>query len=241
MTGTLINAGAIVVGSAIGLLAHSKMPERISKMTFYAMGLFTFMIGVQMALQTQEIVLMIFSIVVGTIVGEWLDIDKRLKNLANRFKFKRKKTKQIAETSDTVTNGVIGVFLLFCMGSMSILGAIEDGTGQEPKLLMAKSVLDGFSSIAFAATMGWAVILAIIPLIIYQGSITLFASFITAHLGNALIVELSAVGGLLLMGLALSLLDIKHIRISNMLPSLIFVVVFGLLLEFWRSWNFLEF
>lgn len=236
MIGTLINAGAIVAGSAIGLLAHSKMPERISKMTFYAMGLFTFMIGVQMALKTQEIVLMIFSVVLGTIVGEWWDIDKRLKNLAN--KFKRKKSKNPVEVNENMTNGVIGVFLLFCMGSMSILGAIEDGTGQEPKLLMAKAVLDGFSSIAFAATMGWVVVLAIIPLIVYQGSITLFASFITAYLGDALIVELTAVGGLLLMGLALSLLDIKHIRISNMLPSLVFVVVFGLLLEAWRNWIF---
>lgn len=230
MVGTLINAGAIVAGSTIGLLAHSKMPERISKMTFYAMGLFTLVIGIQMALKTQEIVLMIFSLVTGTIVGEWCDIDKRLQNLAN--KFKRKKHVKNTNTNENVTNGVIGVFLLFCMGSMSILGAIEDGTGQEPKLLMAKSVLDGFSSIAFAATMGWAVILAIIPLILYQGSITLFASFITKYLGDALIVELTAVGGLLLIGLALSLLDIKHIRISNMLPSLVFVVVFGLLLEF---------
>ncbi|MDR1761378.1 MAG: DUF554 domain-containing protein [Bacteroidales bacterium] len=236
MIGTLINAGAIVIGSTIGLLVHSKMPERISKMTFYAMGLFTFMIGIQMALKTQEIVLMIFSIVLGTIVGEWWDIDKRLKNLANRFT--RKKAKSHVETSDNVANGVIGAFLLFCMGSMSILGAIEDGTGQEPKLLMAKSVLDGFSSIAFAATMGYAVLISIIPLIVYQGSITLFASFITAYLGDALIAELTAVGGLLLMGLALSLLDIKHIRISNMLPSLIFVVVFGLLLQLYRNWNF---
>ncbi|MCL2329102.1 MAG: DUF554 domain-containing protein [Bacteroidetes bacterium] len=238
MIGTLINAGAVVIGSTIGLLAHSKMPERISKMTFYAMGLFTLVIGIQMALKTQEIVLMIFSIVVGTIVGEWLDIDKRLKNLTNKFK-RKKHPKNHAETTDNMANGVIGVFLLFCMGSMSILGAIEDGTGQEPKLLMAKSVLDGFSSIAFAATMGWVVMLAIIPLIIYQGSITLFASFITAYLGDALIVELTAVGGLLLIGLALSLLDIKHIRISNMLPSLVFVVVFGLLLEAWRGWEFL--
>jgi len=237
MIGTLINAGAVIAGSSIGLLVHSKMPERIQKMTFYAMGLFTFMIGVQMALKTQEIVLMIFSVVVGTIAGEWLDIDKRLKNLSNKFK-RKKHPKNHAENTGTMTNGVIGVFLLFCMGSMSILGAIEDGTGQEPKLLMAKSVLDGFSSIAFAATMGWAVMLAIIPLIIYQGGITLFASFITAYLGNALIVELTAVGGLLLMGLALSLLDIKHIRISNMLPSLVFVVLFGLLLEAWRNWEF---
>jgi uncharacterized membrane protein YqgA involved in biofilm formation len=236
MLGTLINAGAIVVGSAIGLLAHSRMPERISKMTFYAMGLFTFMIGMQMALKTQEIVLMILSVVLGTIVGEWWDIDKRLNNVAS--KFKRKKSKNSVETAENMTNGVIGVFLLFCMGSMSILGAIEDGTGQEPKLLMAKAVLDGFSSIAFAATLGWAVVLAIIPLIIYQGSITLLASFITTYLGDALIVELTAVGGLLLMGLALNLLDIKHIRISNMLPSLVFVVLFGLLLEAWRNYNF---
>lgn len=233
MVGTLINAGAILVGSAIGLIAHSKMPERVTKMTFYAMGLFTFMIGIQMALKTQEIVLMIFSIVLGTIVGEWLDIDKHLKKLAN--KFNRKKNLSSDGNADNMASGVIGVFLLFCMGSMSILGAIEDGTGQEPKLLMAKAVLDGFSSIAFAATMGFVVILAIVPLIIYQGSITLFASFITDYLGNALIIELTAVGGLLLMGLALNLLNIKQIRISNMLPSLVFVVVFGLLLEAWRG------
>ncbi|MDR2963074.1 MAG: DUF554 domain-containing protein [Bacteroidales bacterium] len=236
MIGTLINAGAIVAGSGIGLIAHSKMPERISTMTFYAMGLFTLVIGIHMALQTQEIVLMIFSIVLGTIVGEWWDIDKRLNTFA--AKFTRNKHAKNDLAIEKTNNGVIGVFLLFCMGSMSILGAIEDGTGQEPKLLMAKAVLDGFSSIAFAATLGWTVILAIIPLILYQGSITLFASFITRYLGASLITELTAVGGLLLIGLALGLLNIKTIRISNMLPSLVFVVIFGLLLQLWRPWTF---
>lgn len=221
MTGTLINAGAILLGGSIGLIAHSKLPPKITKIAFQAIGIFTMFVGIQMALKSNNYVLIVFSLLIGAIIGELIDIENSLQKMSKKF------SKKNSEKSEQFTQAVITTFILYCMGSMAILGAIEDGLGYKPNLLVAKSILDGFSSIALAATFGPGVLFSVIPLIIFQGGITLGASYITKVVGEPIIMELSAVGGLLLIGLSLSILEIKKIHVTNMLPSLIIVLVAG--------------
>ncbi|HPH16623.1 MAG TPA: DUF554 domain-containing protein [Bacteroidales bacterium] len=224
MTGTLINAGAIIVGGTIGLLAHSKLPAKITKISFQAIGIFTMFVGIQMALKSNNYVLIVFSLLLGAIIGELFDFEQKLQRLSKKF------TKKNSDSSEQFTQAVITTFILYCMGSMAILGAIEDGLGYKPNLLIAKSILDGFSSIALAAAFGPGVIVSVIPLILFQGGITLGASYITNVVGEPIILELSAVGGLLLIGLSLSILEIKKIHVTNMLPSLIIVLVAGFIM-----------
>lgn len=219
MQGTLINAGAVIIGSLLGLLIHSKLPKRITTIAFQGIGLFTVFLGINMASKTSEFLLMIFSIVLGSIIGEAIDIDHYLAKLSEYLKSK------IKSDNKKFSEGFITSFLLFCVGSMTILGSIEEGLGGEPNLLLAKSVLDGFSSIALAATLGVGVLFSAIPLLIFQGGITLFAGLLENFFSDIIITELSAVGGLLLIGLGLNILEIKKLKITNMLPSLIIAVI----------------
>lgn len=213
--GTLVNAGAVIVGSTIGLLVHSKLPSRITKVTFQGVGLFTLFLGLYMALKTSNFLIMIFSILIGSIIGGGIDIDKYM----NRFgEFLKRKIKT---KSEDFALGMVTAFLLFCMGSMTILGAIEEGLGGYPHLLFAKSVLDGFSSIALTATLGIGVMFSAIPLLIYQGALTLFANLFQNILSTPVINEITAVGGLILIGLGINILEIKNLKVINMLPALI--------------------
>lgn len=219
MQGTLINVLAVIIGSLAGLIIHSRLPRKIITITFQGIGLFTIFLGINMALKTNELLLMIFSIVIGSIIGEVIDIDRYISKFSEYLKSK------IKSKNTKFSEGFITSFLLFCMGSMTILGTIEEGLGGEPRLLLAKSVLDGFSSIALAASLGIGVLFSAVPLLIYQGGLTLFAGLIGNSFKDVIIIELSAVGGLLLIGLGLNILEIKKLKIANMLPSLVIVVI----------------
>ncbi len=219
MQGTLINAGAIILGSIIGLIIHSKLPERITTITFQGIGLFTIVLGVSMAMKTSNFLIMIVSIVSGSVIGEFLDLESAIDRFSEWIKNKTK------FGDDKFSEGFITSSLLFCMGSMAILGAIEEGLGGNPNLLLAKSVLDGVASIVLAASLGIGVIFSAVPLLLYQGGITLFAGSLQHFLTDTIINELTAVGGLLLIGLGISLLEIKKLKIMNMLPSLLIVVI----------------
>ena len=219
MTGTLINVVAIIVGGTIGIILNTRLPDRIVKIVFQAIGLFTIYIGVSMALKSEQILLMVISLVVGSALGEFIDIDKYISNLSEkiktRFKFRNEK----------FSEGLITAFLLYCVGSMTILGAIEEGLGNAPNLLLAKSIMDGFSSIALASAMGIGVVFSIIPLFVYQGGLTLVAALAGDYFSQVVINELTGVGGILLIGLGISILEIKKIKVVNMLPSLIVIVL----------------
>jgi uncharacterized membrane protein YqgA involved in biofilm formation len=221
--GTLVNAGAVIFGSTIGILIQRKLPERITKVAFQGIGLFTIFLGIYMALKTSNFLIVIFSILIGSIIGAGIDIDKYM----NRFgEFLKKKIKT---KNEKFTLGMVTAFLLFCMGSMTILGAIEEGLGGYPHLLFAKSVLDGFASIALASTLGIGVMFSIIPLIIYQGALTLFASLFQNILSTPVIDEITAVGGLILIGLGINILEIKKLKVINMLPA---IIIAGILAYF---------
>lgn len=223
--GTLINAGTIILGSIIGILFHSRLPKRISDRAFQAIGLFTIFLGINLAMKTNNFMILIFSLVLGAITGELLKIDYQLNQFSDWLKTK------VNSNNSRFSEGLITSFLLFCMGSMTVLGAFEEGLGNKPNLLIAKSILDGFSSIAFASSMGIGVMFSVIPLILYQGGLTLLAYFIGDELGSVAINEMSAVGGVLLIGLGLTVLKIKEIKILNMLPGLLFAIILALIIK----------
>jgi hypothetical protein len=225
MLGTIVNTGAVVGGALIGVLIHSRMPERITKTTFQGIGLFTLYIGFTMAMKTQNVLIMVFSIVLGAVSGELINIE------AGMEKFSEWGRKKIGSKNDKFTEGFVTAFMLFCMGSMTILGSIEEGLGGEPTLLMAKSFLDGFGAIALASSLGIGVLFSAVPLLIYQGGLTLLAGFVQAYLTEPIINEVSAAGGLMLIGLGITILEIKKLRILNLLPALVFAGVFAFFMQ----------
>ncbi len=223
MTGTLINAGAIIVGSTAGMLLNARLPRRVTDIVFQGLGLFTLYVGFTMASRTSHMLLMIFSIVLGSILGELMGLESGMERVSEKLKTRLK------SSNEKFTEGMITAFLLYCMGSMTILGAFEEGLGGEPNLLLAKSVLDGFSSVALASALGLGVMFSIVPLLIYQGGLTLLAAQLQDLLTEVVVDELSAVGGLLLIGLGINILEIKRLRIMNMLPALVIIVVLTLI------------
>ena len=220
-TGTLINAGAIIAGSIVGVAIHSRLPQKIVNTIFQGMGLITVVIGISMALQSNNLIIIVLSIVAGIIIGEWIDIDRYLRRLGKT----NRQEDIVVDNTDRSTQGFVTASMLFCVGTMAILGAIEDGMGKEPDLLITKSVMDGISSIAFAATFGIAILFSAFPVLIYQGLITIFAAFVMQFMNDTMIADLTAVGGILLIGLGINILKIKEINVINMLPALVIVVI----------------
>jgi uncharacterized membrane protein YqgA involved in biofilm formation len=219
MWGTAINVLTVITGSIVGLILHTRLPQKLSAIIFQVIGLFTLFLGVSMALKTANFLIMIFSLFLGVILGQWLNIEAGLNCLSERLKIRLK------SKNDKFAEGLITAFLLFCMGSMTILGAFEEGLGGKPNLLLAKSLLDGFSSIALSAAMGVGVLFAVVPLLLYQGGLTLLAGLLKGFLTEPVINEMTAVGGILLIGLGLNILEIKQLKISNMLPALLVAVI----------------
>ncbi|MFN8258907.1 MAG: DUF554 domain-containing protein [Bacteroidales bacterium] len=228
MTGTLINASAILVGTLIGVLLKSKLPVRIVTLVFQSTGLFTFALGFAMSLKMSNFLLVVFSLTLGAIIGEGLNLEQYLENFSNWFKAKLK------IGSEKFTEGMITAFLLYCMGSMTILGAFNEGMKGDSTLLITKSVMDGFASIALSSALGFGVGFSIIPLLVYQGGLTMFASYLGNFFTDLMISELTATGGILLIGMGFNILEIKRIKVFNLLPSLILIVFFTYLKQHYQ-------
>lgn len=217
MIGTLVNFGAVIIGSTIGLIIHRNLPKRYVKLVFQIMGLFTLVLGFKMALEGQQLLIMIFSLILGGLLGEVLKIEDWINSLGDRVKRLTK------SKSDTFSEGLITAFLLFCVGSMTIVGAIEEGMGGNPELLLIKSLMDGISSIALTVAFGIGVLFSAIPLLIFQGGLTFLASQAGEFIDPVVITEVTAVGGVILIGLGLNLLEIKKIKVVNLLPAMLIV------------------
>ncbi len=215
--GTIVNAGTVILGSSIGLLLHKHLPKRLINIVFQALGLFTVFIGIKMALESQELLIMVLSLVLGGITGELIYLDEKVESLSTKLKHKLK------FKDEKFTEGLITAFLLFCMGSMTFIGALEEGIKHDPTLLLTKAVMDGFSSTALAAGLGVGVLFSVVLLVIYQGGLTLMAAWVGQFVPVAIITEISAVGGILLIGLGINILEVKKIRILNLLPALFYV------------------
>ncbi|MDR1673679.1 MAG: DUF554 domain-containing protein [Bacteroidales bacterium] len=220
MVGTLVNAAAIIAGSSIGLVFKKNMPEKYQDMYFQAVGLFTMLLGIQMAVGIVEHLFVVLSLVLGGFIGVWCKLGEKTDRFGNFIKMK------VKSKNEHFTEGMVTGFLLFCMGSMTIVGAIEEGFGATSKLLLTKSVMDFFSSIMLASGLGVGVLFSAVPLLLFQGGITLLVAIFGKDLPSGIIAEIKVVGGVILLGLSLNLLQLKRLEIINLLPSLLLIGIF---------------
>lgn len=219
--GTFINVAAVIAGSILGLLLQQVFTEGMEQVVFQALGLGTILIGLKMALKLPDgyMLVCIFSLVLGGILGEWIHLDLLINSLSNSLK-------TLSGVQDsTFSEGMITAFLLFCIGSMTIVGAIEEGLNQKRELLIVKSTLDGFSSIALAASFGVGVLFSVIPLLLFQGGLTLSAKKLKSVFDPTTIDVLSSVGGLLILGISINILGLGNINLENLLPALLICIL----------------
>ncbi len=229
MIGTLLNIATVLIGGTLGLLFGARLPERMRQTVVAGLGLFTAALGVSLFVKSQNAVIVLLSLLIGGVLGEWLDIEERLarmgKWLQTRFASKPK------GGTSLFVRGFLTASLVFCVGPLTILGSIQDGLTGDYKLLAIKAVLDGFGAMVFASTLGIGVLFATLVILVYQGGLTLLAGQAQAIFSAGMIAELSAVGGVLLVGIAVSsLLELKPIRAGNFLPALLIapLIVAGL-------------
>lgn len=219
MTGTLLNIATVLIGGVIGSLFGARIPEQLKSTVISGMGLFTAAMGLQMFLNTENPLIVLGALLLGTLLGEWWRIEEGLHRLGEFLE--RKFSREEEDGSNKFVRGFLTASLLFCVGPMTILGSIQDGLTGDYNLLAVKSVLDGFASMAFASTLGVGVLFSTIIILIYQGGISLLAAQLDALVTPSMMNELTATGGVILLGLAISsLLEIKKIRVGNMLPAL---------------------
>lgn len=237
ITGTLINVATVVVGGTLGTLMGNRLPEKTRQTVLYGLGLMTLVIGLTMAIGTKNPLIPLFSILIGGILGEALRIDDGLTWLGRRVE-ERFGGARDGQGDGRFAQGFVTASLIFCIGPMAILGSIQDGLMGDYNLLAIKSVLDGFASMALAATLGAGVILSAGTVLAYQGGLSLLAMLFGAALGGVTrqtpwVIEMTATGGVVILSIAFILLDIKRIRTANLLPAIFIapaiVVVLGLL------------
>jgi uncharacterized membrane protein YqgA involved in biofilm formation len=234
MTGTIINVFTILIGGGLGLLLGTRLKPSTRQTVLNALGLCTLALGAKMAFATHNFLIVIFSILIGGIVGERLGIETRLEGLGDALQ--RRFTKGGAAQS-RVTEAFVTASVVFCVGPMAVLGSIQDGLVGDYQILAVKSLMDGFASMAFAAAMGWGVVLSALPILVYQGGIALAAMLLAGSIPGGLppdtpaVVELGATGGVLVMAIGLRLLEIKRIPIGDYLPALAVAPLLVLLLQ----------
>jgi uncharacterized membrane protein YqgA involved in biofilm formation len=238
MIGTLLNIATVLAGGTLGLLFGSRLPDRLRRTVIAGLGLFTLAYGLYNFLKTQNPLIVLGSLLIGALLGEWWKIEEGLQNIGKWLEshFGGKQAggpendhsgsiapspgSRFAPSRDFV-RGFLTASLVFCVGPMTILGSIQDGLKGDYSLLAIKSVLDGFAALAFASTLGVGVLFSVIVILFYQGCISLLAAQLSAVVTPAMMSEMTAVGGVLLLGIAISsLLEIKPIRVGNFLPSL---------------------
>ncbi|WP_448590585.1 DUF554 domain-containing protein [Thermoflexus hugenholtzii] len=217
MVGTLINVATVVAGSGAGLLVGSRLPERIRQTVLSGLGLMTLVIGMSMALQTRNPLLMLAALLLGGMLGELLGLEERLQALG---RYLETRVSGHSGEGSAFVKGFVTASLVFCVGPMTILGSIQDGLTGNYTLLAIKATLDGFASLAFSASLGIGVMFAALTVLIYQGALTLGAGLVKAVLTEAMITEMTAVGGTMILGIGLLLLDLKRVRVASFLPGL---------------------
>lgn len=218
MVGTLINVATVVVGSGAGLAVGRRLPERVRGTVLSGLGLMTLVIGMSMALRTQNPLLLLASLLLGGLIGEWLGLEERLQALG---RWLETRVAGNGGEGSTFVKGFVTASLVFCVGPMTILGSIQDGLTGNYTLLAIKATLDGFAALAFSTSLGIGVMFAALTVLVYQGALTLGAGLVKAVLTEAMITEMTAVGGTMILGIGLLLLDLKRVRVASFLPGLL--------------------
>ena len=216
--GSIVNAISVIVGSLIGIGFRNFLPKPVRDIIFQVIGLFTLALGIKMFLETEKFIIFILSLTLGAILGEKLNIEEKINTLGGKIKsISNKKNEKFAE-------GLVTAFILYCVGSMTFLGAIEEGINQDRTLLYTKSLMDGITSIFLASSFGLGVLVSAIPLFIFQSILTYASLYCEPYLDSGIMNEISAIGGILLLGTSINILKFNKIKVSNMVPSLFLVV-----------------
>ena len=226
--GTLANCVAIIIGALLGVFCKSGLPEKWQETMMSSIALCILIIGVQMALKTQNIIIVIFSLVLGAIVGEILDIEAAMNRLGQYLG--NKLSQGDGSAAAAIAAGFVNASILFCSGAMAILGSIQDGLAADHTTLFAKATLDGLISLILSANLGIGIILSALSVGIYQGSITLLADVVGPLVTEAMLAEITASGGIMIMAIGCNMLKISSIRIGNLLPGMLFAAVITALL-----------
>lgn len=235
--GTIINALAVVAGGIFGMAIKGGLPKRVSDLLMQALGLCTMFIGITGALSgmmkvedgvlvSQGTMLLIASLGIGAVAGEFLDIEGKMEQLAERIK------KMVHSDDNRFIEGFVANALVICVGAMAVVGALQDGLTHDPSMLITKAILDGIISMVFASALGIGAIFAAVPLFVYQGGITLLAGVIAPLFDAALITNLSFVGSVLIFGVGVNLFFGKQIRIGNLLPALLVPIAYAIICSF---------
>ena len=221
MLAVLVNVVCVLLGSAVGLLFRNKINEKFTKAVITALALVTLVIGITSAIKTADFLCVIISMALGTVIGELLRVDDGIDGAGDFIKTKLFKGKM---AENRFTEGVVTACIVFCVGSMTIMGSLEAGINGNNSIIYAKSALDFVSSMMFATAMGFGVTFAALFVLVFQGALTLLASALAPVLSSAVVTEMSAVGGVILIGMGINMLEIspKRIKIANMLPAIFF-------------------
>ncbi len=233
MTGTIINIISVTIGSILGTFLGARFPDRIRQTVVTGLGLFVLGLGIQMFLKTENVLIVLGSLLIGALLGEWWKIEDGLQSFGKWLELKLMKGG--SEDQTRFIKGFMTASLVFCVGPMTILGSIENGLTGTFQILAVKAVLDGFASLAFSSSLGVGVLFSILPMLIYQGGISLLASQVQSVVSTSMMNEMSAVGGLIMMSISIgSLLEIKPIRSGNFLPALVVAPGIVALLSLWH-------
>ena len=224
MIATIINVILVLIGSAAGLLFKNLISDRLMSILTHALGLCVLGIGISNMISTRDMLCVIVCMVAGTVIGHAVDIERRLEGAGDLLKAKLIK----GDSGSRFTEGFVTAFLLYCVGAMSITGSIEAGLNHNYKIIISKGVLDGVTSVSFAATMGVGAAFSVIPMLVYQGGITLLAGWVGPYLPEAVITEMTAVGGALIVALAVNMLELgkEKIKVGNMLPAMFLPIAY---------------
>ncbi|MFR1708333.1 MAG: DUF554 domain-containing protein [Clostridium sp.] len=221
MLGTIVNSIAVIIGGAIGMLLRKGLPEKISDTVMKGLALCTLYIGISGALKGQNTIIVIISIVIGAIIGECVDLDDKLNKLGSfiESKFKSK------DKNISISDGLVTASLLFCVGAMAVVGSLQSGLTGNHEMLFTKSILDFVAAIIFASSLGVGVIFSSGFIFIYQGTITLLAQFISPYLGEIVIAEMTCIGSLLIIALALNMMKVTKLKVMNYVPAIFLPVI----------------
>ena len=223
LLGSMVNSAAIILGGSIGLALKKGLSDRIASAVMNALALCVLYIGVSGILKGENILITILSMVFGTLVGEWIDLDKKINQLGDEIE-----SRVSSENKEhSVSNGFVTASLLFCVGAMAIVGALQSGLTGNHDTLFAKSLIDGIAAIVMASSLGIGVLLSAGLILVYEGGITLFANVLAPLLTDSVINEMTCVGSLLIVGLALNMLKLTNLKIMNYAPAVFFPILFG--------------
>ncbi|HHW30396.1 MAG TPA: DUF554 domain-containing protein [Clostridiaceae bacterium] len=240
-TGTIVNVAVVIAGGFIGSFIKRGLPERYKNIVVQAIGLSVFIIGISGTLQgmykvidggnldRQYLMTMIFSLIIGGLAGELINIEDKLDKIGIWFQNK------FSREGGNFAQGFVTASLIFCVGAMAVVGSLEDGLTGNPSTLFAKSILDGVMAVILASTMGIGVAFSAIPVLVYQGSITLLAGLIKPLLTDTVVSQMSMVGSILILGIGINILEIKKIKVGNLLPALFVPLAYYMIILLWKT------